>query len=234
MERRDSLGRPDAVPALGVPQRNPDAHMGTMSARPRGSRRSIGDRMLVATDRHAVSQLNCVRHGPAVRSIGALQILHRVGPGNMERRDSLGRPDAVPALGVPQRNPDALMGTMSARPRGSRRSSGPHVVAPRTGHAAARCNSPGMGRAIRSIGDSILAADVAAHGAPRFSRPTRRGPRVGRPAAEPRCAHGDHERSAERISALRGDRMSLPGQDMRSRLPICVRQGRAVRLSPAI
>ena len=40
-----------------------------------------------------------------------------LGAGSMERRDSLGRPDAVPALGVPQRNPDALMGTMSARPR---------------------------------------------------------------------------------------------------------------------
>ena len=41
MERRDPLGRPDAVPALGVPQRSPDAHMGTMCARPRGSRRSL-------------------------------------------------------------------------------------------------------------------------------------------------------------------------------------------------
>ena len=41
LERRDSLGRPDAVPALGVPQRSPDAHMGTMCPRPRESRRSI-------------------------------------------------------------------------------------------------------------------------------------------------------------------------------------------------
>ena len=42
MERRDSLGRPDAVPALGVPQRSPDAHMGTMCPQPRESRRSFG------------------------------------------------------------------------------------------------------------------------------------------------------------------------------------------------
>ena len=46
----------------------------------------------------------------------------RSGAGNMERRDPLGRPDAVPALGIPPRSPDALMGTMCARPRESRRS----------------------------------------------------------------------------------------------------------------
>ena len=46
--------------------------------------------------------------------------------------------------------------------------------------------------------------------------PTRRGPRVGRPAAEPRCAHGDHVPSAERISALPRSRMWLIGKDMQS------------------
>ena len=55
------------------------------------------------------------------------------------------------------------------------------------------------------------------HGAPRFSRPTRRGPRVGRPAAEPRCAHGDHVPSAEKIPALRGDRVGSARADRAKR-----------------
>ena len=182
---RSAPGRPDAVPALGVPPPNPDAHTGTVCARPRESRRSV---MRIAQSGLASktnsAEPRCVRDSPkppfgAPSSWIEAQTVAALGPRRADPTRSFGAPSSwIKAQTV------AALGPRRADPTRS-------------------------------------------FGAPSSTRPTRRGPRVGRPAAEPGCAHGDRVRSAERISALRDAhrpvRISLEdelsGAPLRSRLP---------------
>ena len=113
-ERRVPLGRPDAVPALGVPPQSPDAHTGTVCA-------ELG-RISALPDAH-----HLVRSILATGLFGAPSYTRPTRCGPSERRVPLGRPDAVPALGEPRKSPDAHMGTMCARPRESRRSENPAI-----------------------------------------------------------------------------------------------------------
>ena len=167
-------------------------------------------------------------------------------------RSAPGRPDAVPALGVPLRDADAAESVVDPRlaRRISLRSCEPDVVAGSARRSAERrCAHGDHARSAERISALQLARhsqrESAARlfGAPSSTRPTRRGPRVGGPAAgrgcvessvdprlarraplrscepdagprfarsaaERRCAHGDHARSAERISALQLSRHS--------------------------
>ena len=192
-ERRDPLGRPDAVPALGVPPQNPDAHMGTMCPRPSETRRSKEGSLPLRLRLHrAVLVMSQLR----VRCEDSLSSASRSRSGFSERRDPLGRPDAVPALGVPPQNPDAHMGTMCPRPSETRRSKERSLPLRLRLHRAVLVMSQLRVRCEDSL-SSASRSQIGVFGAPRSSRPTRRGPRVGRSAAGPGCAHGDHVPSAE-------------------------------------
>ena len=123
------------------------------------------------------------------------QPLHRPPP-SRERRPSKSASPPWSARSRP-------CGTGSAASPESDRSPDPAHA-----HGSSEPESAPSSRAAPSSKERRARRSAELEGAPRFSRPTRRGPRVGRPAAEPRCAHGDHVRSAERISALRRGRMS--------------------------